>query len=349
MLSFSNLLLGDLGITASDVEEALETNFALANRWNCILLIDEADVFLAERTKEDFVRNSLVAVFLRIMEYYAGVLFLTTNRVGVFDEAFTSRIHISLYYPPLERDPTHKIFEKNMERIKARYEANSRKVDIRESEITKFALDYYDNNSTQGRWNGRQIRNAFQSAIALAELEAHEQHDGTPDSGRDQLVTLRGKHFEVVAAAYKGFTDYLNQTYGADFARRARENLWRSDTFGIAKVPNALTTRLKVADPRPVPEPWPQPSYAGYGFSGGAQQHPYPPAAPLGAHPAYPAYPPPDPRYYPNAMPGQSRDPREGTANATPYAPQMGNMPGVPPERYPSGSHTGYHSGPDSK
>src|SRR4051794_28771603 len=30
------------------------------------------------------------------MEYYAGILFLTTNRVGDFDEAFTSRIHVSL-------------------------------------------------------------------------------------------------------------------------------------------------------------------------------------------------------------------------------------------------------------
>lgn len=39
----------------------METNFALANRWGCILLLDEADVFLAQRTKEDFKRNGLVA------------------------------------------------------------------------------------------------------------------------------------------------------------------------------------------------------------------------------------------------------------------------------------------------
>lgn len=53
--------LGDLGTTATEVEEALETNFSLANRWDCILLLDEADVFLAERSKEDFRRNGLVA------------------------------------------------------------------------------------------------------------------------------------------------------------------------------------------------------------------------------------------------------------------------------------------------
>jgi hypothetical protein len=53
--------LGDLGTTAREVEWALETNFALASRWGCILLLDEADVFLAARTKEDFIRNGLVA------------------------------------------------------------------------------------------------------------------------------------------------------------------------------------------------------------------------------------------------------------------------------------------------
>ncbi len=55
------LTCGDLGTTAKEVESALETNFALASRWGCVLLLDEADVFLAQRTKEDFQRNGLVA------------------------------------------------------------------------------------------------------------------------------------------------------------------------------------------------------------------------------------------------------------------------------------------------
>lgn len=53
--------IGDLGSNPKDVETALQTNFALANRWGCILLLDEADVFLAERRREDFNRNGLVA------------------------------------------------------------------------------------------------------------------------------------------------------------------------------------------------------------------------------------------------------------------------------------------------
>jgi len=62
------------------------------------MLLDEADVFLVKRNRDDYQRNSIVSVFLRMLEYYTGFLFLTFNRVGTFDEAFKSRIRISLYY-----------------------------------------------------------------------------------------------------------------------------------------------------------------------------------------------------------------------------------------------------------
>lgn len=52
--------LGDLGITARDVEVKLQYSFQLAQAWDCVLLLDEADIFLAERT-EDISRNALVS------------------------------------------------------------------------------------------------------------------------------------------------------------------------------------------------------------------------------------------------------------------------------------------------
>lgn len=53
--------IGDLGLVAEVVEENLSKMFYLAERWDCVLLLDEADVFLAERTKSDLKRNSLVS------------------------------------------------------------------------------------------------------------------------------------------------------------------------------------------------------------------------------------------------------------------------------------------------
>jgi|SRR5579862_2095316 len=66
-----------------------------------MLLLDESDVFLEQRSHENVNRNALVSVFLRQLEYFQGAMFLTTNRVKTFDEAFHSRIHFALRYEKL--------------------------------------------------------------------------------------------------------------------------------------------------------------------------------------------------------------------------------------------------------
>lgn len=88
---------GELGTDPSNVDTRLTEILELANRWDAILLLDEADVFLQRRNDTDVVRNALVSIFLRQLEYYRGILILTTNRIGIFDDAFESknlRIHL---------------------------------------------------------------------------------------------------------------------------------------------------------------------------------------------------------------------------------------------------------------
>jgi len=43
------------------------------------------------------------SVFLCTLEYYKGVLFITTNRAAFIDKAFKSRIYLSLNYPVLNK------------------------------------------------------------------------------------------------------------------------------------------------------------------------------------------------------------------------------------------------------
>jgi len=52
---------GDIGTDPNEVEKNLEETFERATRWDAVLLIDEADVFMERRTTSDLVRNSLVA------------------------------------------------------------------------------------------------------------------------------------------------------------------------------------------------------------------------------------------------------------------------------------------------
>jgi hypothetical protein len=79
-----------LGTCPDALEKKLQEVLERAIRWNAILLIDEADVYIHERGA-DIQQNAVVGVFLRLLEYYSGVLFLTTNRATIIDDAIVSR------------------------------------------------------------------------------------------------------------------------------------------------------------------------------------------------------------------------------------------------------------------
>ncbi|KAF9883009.1 hypothetical protein FE257_004322 [Aspergillus nanangensis] len=96
------LSAGDLGTTASHVEDAMKDILRMVPKWGAVLLLDEADVFMEARNSTDLARNELVSIFLRLLEYYEGILFLTTNRADHIDPAFESRIHVSVRYPDLD-------------------------------------------------------------------------------------------------------------------------------------------------------------------------------------------------------------------------------------------------------
>jgi hypothetical protein len=91
---------GQLGVTASSVEASLGTILQRAARWDCVLLLDEADVYIRRRDN-DLQHNAIVAEFLRTLEYFSGLLFMTTNRVDDIDDAILSRcIAVIDYQPP---------------------------------------------------------------------------------------------------------------------------------------------------------------------------------------------------------------------------------------------------------
>ena len=81
---------GNLGVSADDVRKNLETAFKRAKRWNAVLLLDEADVFVLERGN-NITQNAIVAEFLRTLEYFTGLMFMTTNRADNIDDAILSR------------------------------------------------------------------------------------------------------------------------------------------------------------------------------------------------------------------------------------------------------------------
>jgi SpoVK/Ycf46/Vps4 family AAA+-type ATPase len=143
---------GDLGINPDQVESKLTNILEMIAKWNAVLLLDECDVFLEARSAHDLERNKLVSIFLRVLEYYEGLLFLTTNRVDNIDAAFQSRIHISMAYPELTASSRRHIWDNFLQGLDARG-------GFEDADLDQLA---------EVEMNGRQIKNVLKSAALLA-------------------------------------------------------------------------------------------------------------------------------------------------------------------------------------
>ncbi|KAG8534018.1 uncharacterized protein KY384_000860 [Bacidia gigantensis] len=147
------LSAGDLGTDPVEVDKTLNRTLEMTTKWRAVLLLDEADVFLLSRNAHDLERNKLVSIFLRVLEYYEGFLFLTTNRIQDIDAAFESRIHLSLQYEdlgPQGRKHVWKSFLQTCETAHGEFSDEKLRV------------------LAQHKLNGRQIKNVVKPALLLA-------------------------------------------------------------------------------------------------------------------------------------------------------------------------------------
>ena len=95
-----SLSVSEIGTSPQEIEKNLQRVFTRVERWNAVLLFDECDVFLSKRG-EDIHQSAVVGMFLRLMDYYSGTMFLTTNRLGVVDDAVDSRLAFRIHYEDL--------------------------------------------------------------------------------------------------------------------------------------------------------------------------------------------------------------------------------------------------------
>ncbi|CAN9272817.1 unnamed protein product [Alternaria alternata] len=194
---------GDIGTDAGSVEKYLESALYIGSTWDCVVLMDEADIFLEERRKMDFQRNALASVFLRILEYYDGILILTTNRVGTFDEAFKSRVQLALHYPPLDREGRWLVWRNFVQSLSEAGE------NINSEEISK-KLDML----ARHKLNGRQIRNTINTARQLARYKKEK---------------LRYSHVDLAVRVANEFEKYVTDVHGHDDEEYARNQGLRND------------------------------------------------------------------------------------------------------------------------
>lgn len=81
-----HVIYRDIRTKAEDIEIYIKSVLYLSHIWGCVVLLDETDIFLEQQSLEDLEQNTLVSVFLRVLEYYDSILILTSHRVGTFDD-----------------------------------------------------------------------------------------------------------------------------------------------------------------------------------------------------------------------------------------------------------------------
>lgn len=170
--------VGELGTNTDVLETSLRQILDVATIWDAVILLDEADIFLEKRDEHNIVRNAMVGVFLRLLEYHNGVLFLTTNRVSDIDEAFYSRISVALHYKSdgkAEKIWTNLLGAAGLDPKWARG-------------MSKFDV------------NGRQIKNAIRMAQTLA--RAKDRKVAVSDLERAAAATIR---FQTEMAANRAY------------------------------------------------------------------------------------------------------------------------------------------------
>ncbi|KAF2112712.1 hypothetical protein BDV96DRAFT_580284 [Lophiotrema nucula] len=191
---------GDIGTRPDDVERQLKRSLWLAEQWDSVVLLDEAEVFLQERTLDNVERNALVSIFLRTLEYYNGILILTTNRVGTFDEGFRSRIQLAIHYEALSPSSREQVWENFIKRLEG---FRSEDIDISDLRDHLKELGEY-------KMNGRQIRNVVTTARQLAMFK------------KEPLDFNRMKHVIKVTGQFDKYLLKVNE--GMDSEALARED-----------------------------------------------------------------------------------------------------------------------------
>ncbi|PVH92914.1 P-loop containing nucleoside triphosphate hydrolase protein [Periconia macrospinosa] len=147
------LSAGELGSTPADFEKALKNALMCSQIWGAMLLLDEADVFLEARSSNSLERNELVAIFLRQLEYYQGLLFLTTNRISTIDPAFRSRIDLVIPYKDLDSSARKQVWRNFINRLPPA------EVQLSDTDFDKLA---------ETKINGRDIKNIIKTSLILA-------------------------------------------------------------------------------------------------------------------------------------------------------------------------------------
>ena len=147
-------------------------------------------MLLSQVRKRSTVPQSILtrSVMLRVLEYFKGILIMTTNRVMMFDVAMLSRCHYAIDFKSLTQKQETKIWQSYVDQLNENNCGNKSHVEEWVAQITR----------RRTKLSGREIRNVFTTAQTLATAEPNKKMTRT--------------HLEHVYERLTEFLDAMNDT-----------------------------------------------------------------------------------------------------------------------------------------
>lgn len=152
-----------LGLDPETLETKLRVLLHRAERWDCVLMIDEANAYIHDRGI-DVTQNAIVGVFLRLLEYFRGTIILTTNQTNAdgtdmdIDDAILSRSSAVIHFELPTEEEAVRIWKVQKKLLKA---------ELSDETINKAVKHF--------RYSGRSIRQLIRLAWGLAKFEKKDK------------------------------------------------------------------------------------------------------------------------------------------------------------------------------
>lgn len=175
----------EFGFGTWDAARELAVHFKRAAKWNCIIAIPEAEYQFPYRKTPQDGDSSVSRVLLREIELFKGIVILTTNSKEDLDEQVVRGMSVCLGSDFWSKEDNIQVWHKV---LKNRQIQST----MFEKEAYSRWLEFIDAEYKMGkRWNGAEINNYFDTALAMAEYGTEHANISMP--------LLKSSHLSIAA------------------------------------------------------------------------------------------------------------------------------------------------------
>ncbi|KAH6855842.1 hypothetical protein B0I37DRAFT_365964 [Chaetomium sp. MPI-CAGE-AT-0009] len=185
---------GEINTDEANAQKTFNRLLDQAKRWRAVILLENVDLLFREVTGNVSTTNHSAVLMVKALETHHGLVFLTTDSIGMLASDIRSRVTVPIFIPPLDRGTLSNLWARFL------VDLNRRGSSIAESAFEALDRDIWKN------MNGWDIKNAFATAPKLV-----PEDDGT----------LREEHLVTALKAQSDYKAYMENVFGHDDEERA--------------------------------------------------------------------------------------------------------------------------------